>query len=106
MIGFAGELTGVLMLRCEALSATRHASKLPEMPIEGRMKSAPDEECKHAPGEASNYDREQFSKQPSEPSRIAEAAGARQFWPAGRENKIGVWAWLNRMDDLWPGGAH
>jgi len=49
MIGFAGELRGVLMLSCDELSATRIASKMLEMPIEG-----PNEECKDALGEACN----------------------------------------------------
>jgi len=49
MIGFAGELRGVLMLSCDEISATRIASKMLEMPIEG-----PNDECKDALGEVCN----------------------------------------------------
>ena len=49
MVGLAGELRGVLMMSCDELSATRVASKMLEMPVQG-----PNQETSDALGEVCN----------------------------------------------------
>ena len=43
MVGFAGELRGVLMVSCDEMSATRIASKMLETPLQGANDDTKDE---------------------------------------------------------------